>query len=669
MSYKNLYEYDFINLYENVSGSSKPKYVSFKNKNIDFISTESQKFYPKTSKFNRHGLHFKSFHKSLLHLKLSSNPKFKDTEKICFTERSPKEKKEIKRFKNTYEKIFLTNTEEKSRNNKVIYPRIITDYRDKFDKDLINDKYINIPSNTFLPFKKNRYLYLLPETINVKIDDFIDDCKMLKKAKLINAIKLERLKKNITFLDLKFEEGDVKIYSLKKSLKLINIYKRVFGEYNKFLIIKIKNEKKILNDINIFQKGLEDQVNILQKQFDDIIKELEIVNNFKLIFTAIKNKEKLKDFTKECKIFIEGLKKNLKKKVKISKRNLNISTTKIINKNIIRKSKAITKSSFEFSRINSEEKNKDPKKRVRRSMSIITPPNLTKTKNRKKILERFNSIQPSAFEKKKRFESIWDNDNLDYDIESNERVIINNILRIFKKYNQVNSQIIEYKIISEREDNNGQDNKNNKLIENQKNNLIHAKNYNKSLISRYKILHYNNQDYSLHMAIYNKINQIISSVISSKLKSFNHIITKFKNIYDKNQLYYTYKHIVNDPKAGRLYFEKDIINYIYNSLVLIELLQCELINKKEEYKKNDNFREQILEYENKMITAKKIINNREKRNRDLLRKQQIFQKAIEKNNRIIFKSFRKVPFKYPPKIKTHLLTKDNDNEDEDFILY
>ena len=70
-----------------------------------------------------------------------------------------------------------------------------------------------------------------------------------------------------------------------------------------------------------------------------------------------------------------------------------------------------------------------------------------------------------------------------------------------------------------------------------------------------------------------------------------------------------------------------------------------------------------------MITAKKIINNREKRNRDLLRKQQIFQKAIEKNNRIIFKSFRKVPFKYPPNIKTHLLTKDNDNEDEDFILY
>ena len=89
-------------------------------------------------------------------------------------------------------------------------------------------------------------------------------------------------------------------------MKLINIYKKCFGEYNKFLVNEIKKEKKLLNDFNWFKKGLEDQVNILQKQFNDIMKELEIVNNFKLIFfTAIKNKKKLEDVGKASKIYIE----------------------------------------------------------------------------------------------------------------------------------------------------------------------------------------------------------------------------------------------------------------------------------------------------------------------------------------------------------------------------
>ena len=40
------------------------------------------------------------------------------------------------------------------------------------------------------------------------------------------------------------------------------------------------------------------------------MKEIEVVNNFKQIFTAIKNKKHMEDFSKQSKIYIEELKKN-----------------------------------------------------------------------------------------------------------------------------------------------------------------------------------------------------------------------------------------------------------------------------------------------------------------------------------------------------------------------
>ena len=52
ISYKNLYKYDYINLYESVNGPSKPKYISYRNKNIDFIKNEYEKFSKTQTKFN-----------------------------------------------------------------------------------------------------------------------------------------------------------------------------------------------------------------------------------------------------------------------------------------------------------------------------------------------------------------------------------------------------------------------------------------------------------------------------------------------------------------------------------------------------------------------------------------------------------------------------------------
>ena len=673
INYKNLYKYDFINLYETVSGSSKPKYISYRNNNTDYFNNESQKLNKTPKKFNRNSKYFHTFHKSLLHLKLSINPKFKNNENICYTERSPKQKRQIENFKNTYEKIFLTNTDDR-RKNKNNFPQLNTDYKTKFDQNLINSGYMSIPSDTFLPFKKNKFMYFLPDIINEKLSDFKDELAMIRKVKLINAIKVDRQKRKNALLEIQFEQNEIGMHSLKTSLNLINIYKRCFGDYNKFLINEIKKEKILLNDFNLFKKNLEDQVNILKKQFDDIIKELEIVNNFKLIFTAIKNKKRLENTDKSSKIFIEELKKKLKSQILIKKKKISISTITTINKSHSKKEKkrislknpsAVNKYKKHNSiERNSTEKIKEHNKRYRKSKSIITVPKIFKKK-----MERFNSYQPFSIAKKRKIEkSLNNSDNLDYDVERNEKIIVKRILKFVNAYNDVNSKIVDLRLEGEREENSEQS-KNNKILDNQSKDLLYLKNYNKTLNIKFKILCYHKNDYSLLLAIYRKINKIICSVISVKIKNFNHIIEKLKNSYDKNKLYYAYKTKITDPNYRKSYFEKELINYIYNALSIIEFLQCELINKKNEYLNNNYYQEQILEYENKMDTARKLINNREKRNKDLLRKQQIYEKVIKKSNKIIFKPFRKTPINYQFKFKGNKNIKDNNNEDEELLLY
>ena len=313
---------------------------------------------------------------------------------------------------------------------------------------------------------------------------------------------------------------------------------------------------------------------------------------------------------------------------------------------------------------NENEKTKEAKKIFRRAMSIINV-----SKDLKKKLERFNSYQPSNVEKNKIFETIIHNDNLDYDLERNENLIINNILKLMKKYNRINSEIIDFKIQSEREGT-SHDNFMNNILKNKPiSDINYLKAYNKSLTSKYKIVLSQKNDYHLFLSIYGKINRIINYVITYKLKDFNHIIDKFRQLYDRNKLFSTYKSIINDHKSKSLYLDKEIINYIYNALALIEHMHFELMTKRNKYLNNHHFHDQIIEFENKMDMIKRVNNNREKRKKEILLKQQIYNKAIEKSNKIIFKPLRKVSYNYPMHKKNKLNINNKGQENEDLLLY
>jgi hypothetical protein len=647
-----------------VNGPSKPKYISYRNNNADFLINEYEKFSKTQSKFNLSRKNFKSFHKSLLHLKLSLNPKYKDNKYICYTERRSKKKKEIENFKNIYEKIFITNTEDNT--TKINYKKqlhLITDYNTK-TKNINYNNHLSIPSNTFIPYKKNKYLYILPNVVKEKVSDFVEEMKMIRTAKFINTIKIEREKKNFALIRLKFEENEIEMNSLKTSLKLLDIYKKCFVDYNKFLINEIKKEQNLLNQYNIYKKSLEDQVNILQKKFNDIMKEIEVVNNFKQIFTAIKNKKKIEDFTKQSKKYVEELKKKLKKQTLIRKKTINRKKT-FICKTDRRKSRPRKTSDKDLELtmpiINESEKTR---KSLNRAMSIISL-----SKDKKKKLERMNSYQISAFEVRKRFDSEINQDNLDYDVERNENMMVKNILKLINRYNKINTKVIEFKIQLEREENSYDNYKKNILINNQISDLNYLKAYNKSLTSKYKIALYQNNDYFLFFSIYDKINRMIRVVITYKLKDFNHIIDRFRQLYDKNILFATYKSMINEQKSKSLRLDKDIINYLYKALALIEKMHFELMTKRNEYVNNTQFHDQIIEYENKMDMIKRVNNNREKRNKEIMRKQQIYNRAIEKSNKIIFKPLRKVSNDYPVHIRNKKNINNIEIENEDLLKY
>lgn len=680
ISYKNSYKYEFIYLHDSLSIPQKSKYISYRNNISDMNNKEYKKFYKTHKNFNITNKNSHSFHKSLLHLKLSLNPKYKNNEKICLTERNLEQKRENDNFKNQYEKIFLTNTDTKTltiQRTKKLNPLIlITEYNNKYNKKNYEDKHINIPANTFLSYGNNKYLYFVHDITKEKVSEFIEDSKMVRTAKFINNIKNDRKKKKMDLSELKIKENKINIQSLKKTSKLLDIYKRCFGEYNKFLINEIKREKKILNDYSEKKKSLEDQVNILQKQFDDIIKELEAANNFKNIFTAIKNKKKIEDFNQSSKQFIEDLLKKLKEKI-FRKRELIISKTKriTIKRSQNEKSKGRKKSLDNFlniklqsqKNINSvkKEERKDSKKDFRRSSTILMAP-----KKLKKKSERFNSLQPFTSRKKKLVNTFNNNIfGLDFDIEKNENFILDNILKLMHEYNNVNSEMVDLKVTYEKEENDETNKKHNKYVNNQNNDLLYEKNNYKTSLAKFKILHHYNKDYSLHFAIYRKINDMISSIIKFKVKKFNSLIDNLRKIYDKNKLFYTYYYNQKESNTRKTYFEQELFAYIHNGLLLIEQLLYQLINQKNIYLKSDLYQEKILEYESKMDTAKKIINNREKRTKDILRKEKIYEQAIQKSNKIIFRSFRKIPRNYPCKIQKRLNTDFDNNEDEKWFLY
>ena len=572
-------------------------------------------------------------------------------------------------LKKNIERIFLTNNNERPNNtiNKIKKHAKIMTINNTRNKSSYKNLTLNVQSNIFLPFDIKRFRNNdYPNVYYPKIKDFIEDIKMIRTVKFINDIKTEQHKQRSACIGLETEKIDMTMYSLTNSIKLLNSYNSSFTNYNKFLINEIKKEKKILNEIIINENIIKEQVLLLQKEFDDLMLELEILTNFSNLFNAIKNRTKIQTNNVINKTFAEMTIEKLKQKIFLNQKNKFISSKHISPKRNLMKKK-IRERKFNESHIkllksnkdiNKSEKNeKTPEKIIdrksRKYQTILNIKNHSHLKREKRKTERLNSFQPSSISKKSTIDTFKQTNSLtytvkldNYDIQKELRAIINNILNLMEQYNDIEGYIVYYKLLFEKQINSIDELKKNHKRKENINNLNYNKNYNILLISKYKLLKSQNNDYSLIFFIYQKVNEIIDEIKDYKIKKYQNILDNIVNIYDKNKLYNQYKNEKNKNESLKAYLEKEIINYLYKMLIWIERLVYDLIEGKNTYLTSNYYWERIEKFESKKDNTKKIFNNRSKKNEEILRREKIQSNTIKKLNKIRYKPFRKVVQNY-----------------------
>jgi hypothetical protein len=643
----------------------------------------------------------KSFHKTLMRKKLYSNPKFIEMKSMSYSDRNFKDKNKNnlvnKSNKNIHKgNFFLTN------NNEISYTdRTILDYNFKthkdFDKLKIEPNNNNknhslntsnlISSNLFLKFNGKKYLNSnYPDALFPKVSDFIEDIKMVRKTKYINTLKKEQKKYEYTMALLDNEKTQLTFHSLISSFNLLNCFKSCYITYNKYLLKQIIKEKNKLDNYISEENLLKEELILLQKRFDDLMVEFEILINFKNLFTAIKYKTKIMNNNKSGKSFANEVKERLKQQIAFSRQNttINISNSSslkkrnvgILRKPTIKKKNEKENSALILEHLNSNDENK-AEKGIRKQDKYVTSINSLnfRRKNTYKKIERFNSLQPFSTRKINKIENILNKNSSNtsipsisleqYDVHKELKIIENNILESIEKKNFLESNNSYLKVLFSQEKGLMNDLITH-LIKERINQLDYCKKYNVILNNRYKLLKNTNKDYSLFFLIYRKVNKLLFEVTTYKVQGFKTIIENMKNIYDKNKLFYKYK--MEKDENRRVYIIKQLVKYLYKVLILIEKIRIELVQKKMDYLKNDYYSEQIVKYENKMDIEKKLFNSKYKRNEELLRIEKRNQNIIKNLNKIIYRPKRKVVQYY--QIRNHKQVKKIlSHEDENDMFF
>ncbi len=661
-----------------------------------FLKTHTNfNFYP-----NKNSM--QSFHKTLMHKKLHSNPKFIEIERMCYTERNSREKiKDKNNMRNIpKDNFFLTNNNEVCNTDRTIldynyekhkdFYKLIEFETNKNNKTHSLNKSNLISSNLFLRFNGKKYLNSnYPDALFPKVSDFIEDIKMVRTVKYINNLKVEKQKHEYAMAGLDNETTKLTVHSLVKSFKLLKNFKSSYITYNKYLINQIHREKNKLDSYIADENSVKEEVILLQKRFDDLMIEFEILANFKNLFIAIKNKTKIMSINSSGKSFADEVKERLKQQIILAKQNpaiVNSISSKKRNIGIMRKPTIKQKNEKEkeylspvskkFSNNNLNKIQKKGDRTQNKHVTVVTTFNSKKNEKIKKM-ERFNSLQPFSTGKINKIEYFLQKNSSSssipsiplehFDVQKKIKMIENNILESIEDYNCLESDIIYLKLLFSQEKGLMSDLLTH-LIQDRINQLDYCKKYNILLNNRYNLLINRNKDYSLFFLIYRKLNKLLGEAVTYKFQKFKLIIDDMKSIYDKNKLYYQFK--VEKNEYRRAYIIKQIVKYIYKVLILVEKIELELIQTKNYYLKSNYYSEQIVKYANKMDIAKKLFNSKYKRNEELLRREKINLSTIKNLNKIIYKPKRKVAQSHqvidPHKKRKKIIPHENEN---DMIFY
>lgn len=539
-------------------------------------------------------------HRRLLHSKIKANPKYNKLEIECYSFKKQKKDKKTKEFFLTTNK---SNTILKSRNNiKMLKINeldenidIIKSKNRKYDTIYpISSSSISRDKNIFTIKNSNRYL-----------NDFIKERRLINKLRYIHKLKSEIKEKKENEISSGIKLIDIHQQSLLDTKDLLQKFEIQQNHYNRHLFNDLIMNKQILLKLKIKKSQLEGKILNLNRKIDDIKGKSYIAKEYKNFLLCVKYQVISID---KCKSesFDDDFEQN-----KNSKDESNIDSAK---------KKFTSKKSRVFA----------PLMRQNTLSSKINYPNRIKNKLNTLKDGKINKklIKRASFQERKNsdaqiFESPFE---FKYQMKSIE----NKLIHLIKKKNKIQEDIIQLKILKEKELHSYKKNVNlDSAIKLDEELLINYKENNHDLQKKLNSLLIKQKDnLSLYNLVYNKVKEILINIksYSKELKNHSNIFDRVKSVLYKNKIKYkNYKS-----------------NVTFEGLIIFEQIISIFSNEIEIYCQNSEGLNIVKKIRLKIEKDKKLY---ARQSRDsLVKKLKLNLKIIEKMNKICFTS-RKVPEK------------------------
>ena len=533
-------------------------------------------------------------HRRLLHSKIKTNPKYNQLEIECYSFKKPR--KDIKS-----REFFLTTnknkTVQKSRNNIKKFKindidentEILKSKNRKYDTIYPLSSSISRDKNIFALNNSNRYL-----------NDFIRERRLINKLRYIHKIKYETKEKKENEISCGIKLLDIHQQSLLDTKELLHKFEIEQNHYNRHLFIDLMMNKQILLKLKIKKSQLEGKVLNLNRKIDDLKGKSYIAKEYKDFLFCVKNQV----------ISIDKYKsETLDDEYSKDESNINSIKRKFIPKKTRIFAPIMRKNTMNAKNITGNRKN-----------------NKLNTLKDRKINKKL--IKRASFQEKQNSDTLIFESP--YEFKYQMKYIENKLIQLIKKKNKIEGDVIQLKILKEKELHSCKKNANIdsaiKLYEELLNNY---KENNNDLQSRLNSLLIKQKDnLSLNNLVYNKVKEILINIksYSKELKSHSEIFDRVKSVLYKNKI--KYKNYKN--------------NVTFEGIIIFEQIISVLSNEIDIYSKNPDGLNIIKKLRLKIEKDKKFYARQSRDN--IVNKFKLNLKIIEKMNKICFTS-RKVPEK------------------------
>ena len=549
------------------------------------------------------------FHRSFLHHKIISNPKYQFLY-IKTPLSNPKSSKTANNF-------FVTNvTQEEIRTNTDYKPICLTDRTNKnflYSSYYKRNKFLNVPRNFFFEQPKSYHNSSYPYKINFNPGEYINEIKLISKNKYLDKLRVDLLQINENKNNWKYDTVKLDLFKLKNIQFLLQKCNKNFRNYYKHIFDELESEKKKLDQIKKTRNQLETDILILEKKKENLQKGLNKLLNMLNLLNEYKN-------FSQC--------------VKYNTLNVTEGQRSYRRKNTLSKKYSIKNHNFRKENISFKQRNSRIFNNQIGADLILKKLNSKSKYNIDIINEKNNEIVSNELDKSVNKKYLNKQINIFNNIEEFEsklKDIINIILTHLNEENKINSDLIQLNFQKEECINEGLKNeKLNVIIDKYNKHLKKLKETSEKLKKKLIFVNQNKTaDFILVETIFRKIKNILYSFI--QIKNFQ--INKYCDV-DFETIRDLYKKMTG--KFVQNLNQQKKLNIISDGLREIENIGYGLLSNIVLLKKNQYTSVIVNQIIFKLESEKKIKEGKKRREKELYKREENYLNAINKMNKIMF---------------------------------